>query len=248
MSHVEPIQLAQDVYYLQVGPSLVNAGFVVTTDGVVVVDSGPTPAAGAAIRAAIARVTDQPIAYVVNTHFHSSHTFGNQAFDVPVIAHSACREQMQRALTDEWSREEIERCCAEHREIAPEMEGFRLTMPSISFAGAGFLHIGGKLVHLVHLGNHTPDSIAVFLPEQRVLFAGDNLFNGRHPFLRHANAGQWVDLLRRLESLKFDNAIPGHGRAMERKDVYNLRVYFESLLRAPRLRKGQPHLERIAQV
>lgn len=248
MNNLEPIQIVPDVYYMQVGPTMVNCGFVVTRDGVVVVDGGPTPAAGVAIREAIARVTDQPIAYVINTHFHSSHTFGNQAFDVPVIAHSRCRQEMQRALTDEWTPEEIERCCQEHRDIAPEMVGLRVTLPSIAFGGTGFLHIGGKLLQLLPLGNHTPDSIAVFLAEQRVVFAGDNLFNGRHPFLRHANASQWADVLRRLESLKIDQAVPGHGRVMERKDVYNLRVYFESLRRAPRHRKGQPHLERIAQV
>ncbi len=97
MNAPEPLKLVDGVYQLQVGPNMVNAGFVVTGDGVVVIDSGPSPKAG------------EPIAYVINTHFHSSHTFGNQAFQVPVIGHSLCRSQMLRASEEEWHPREVAR-------------------------------------------------------------------------------------------------------------------------------------------
>ncbi len=245
MNCSEPIGLAENVYYLQTGPNHANAGFVVTGDGVVVVDTGPSPACGEAIKEAVASVTSEPIAYVINTHFHSSHSFGNQAFDVPVIAHAECRAQMERARDDEWSQASVTGWLQENPDRAEEYKNLEITLPAIAFSGSGFLHIGDTMVNLIHLGNHTPDSIAVFLPEQQVVFAGDNLFNGRHPFLRHANASQWVEVIRKLEKSRFEYAVPGHGRAMEAKDVHNLRVYFESLLKTPR-RRSASHL--IAQV
>ena len=248
MNLPEPILLAKDVYSLQFGPNQVNAGFVVTDDGVVVIDSGPSPRAGEALRQAIDAVTDQPLAYVINTHFHSSHTFGNQAFGGSVIAHVDCLAQMNRALTHEWSPAHIAKWRKENPEHAAEFEGLRIRVPDLAFSGAGIINIGGKNLQLIHLGNHTSDSIAVHLPEQGVVFAVDNLFDSRRPFLRHANAAQWVEVLQKLEELDLQRAVPGHGAVMEARDVHNLRVYFETLLKAPRHRRGASPFERLALV
>lgn len=228
---MQVVKIVENVYRAHWPWNQVNAGFVMTGAGVVVIDSGPSPAAGRELRAAIAEITDEPVVYLVNTHFHSSHTFGNQAFDVPILAHAGCYEKMHKAVEEGWTPETSDLCVEDAPPPAPDLEDLEITPPEIGFEDAGLIAVGDTVISVNHVGCHSPDSIVVHSATAGVVFAGDNLFSGKHPFLRHANASQWIEVLRKVEALDFTVAVPGHGREMEKKDVRNLRVYFESLLR-----------------
>ena len=206
-----------------------NAGFVVTGRGVVVVDTFDRPARGRALAAAIQKRADRPVLFVINTHHHSDHVFGNQAFDAPIIAHHALPDQLAEAVARDLSPLAIAAWVSKHPEdhwLADELE---VRYPNLLFDGSLLLDLPPYKFTLQHLGGHTPDSMVVDLPEQGVLFAGDLIFEGRVPFLRQASIEGIVHALNHLEHLGPRQIIPGHGAICDIHYVARLRDYLVSL-------------------
>ncbi|MFQ5736079.1 MAG: MBL fold metallo-hydrolase [Thermodesulfobacteriota bacterium] len=201
-------ELAEGVWAFVGADGATNSGFVVTGDGVVVIDSqGPRPLA-LLLRKKIREVTAKPVIYVINTHYHGDHTFGNQFFPEAwaVISH----EKTRKALLEKDK---------EHRErfksfFGPEsLEGFALTLPNITFTERMTLRAGGRTMELVYAGRraHTGGDVFVFLPEEGVVFAGDLLYSGRLPLLNDGDTAGALAALRMLAATKARKFVPGHG-------------------------------------
>jgi glyoxylase-like metal-dependent hydrolase (beta-lactamase superfamily II) len=187
-----------------------NAGFVVTGEGVVVIDALGSPALARELIDEIARITPQPIRYVVVTHYHADHIYGLQAFQAAgakVIAHPAARDY----LNAEAAQRRLE---SSRQELAPWIdERTRLVTPDQWLDGERLsLHLGGVDVHVHHLGPaHTPEDLVVHVPQRGVLFAGDLVFRGRVPFVGQADSRHWIAALSRLISFAPRLLLPGHG-------------------------------------
>ncbi|MEN9780965.1 MAG: hypothetical protein RL014_2113 [Pseudomonadota bacterium] len=186
-----------------------NAAFVVTPQGVVVIDALGSPALARELMQAIAKVTPQRVTHVIVTHYHADHIYGLQAFveaGARVVAHRAALEYLNSdtaALRLKASRDELAPWIDESTRLVPADDW--LTQRTT-------LRVGGVAFEIEPLGPaHTPEDLAVWLPSQRVLFAGDLVFRGRIPFVGQANTRQWIDSLDAL--LKFDaqTIVPGHG-------------------------------------
>jgi cyclase len=206
-----------------------NAGFVVTRRGVIVIDTLDTPARGRELAAAIRAHTSQPVLFVINTHYHYDHIFGNQAFDVPVIAHCALAEELAQAASYDLSAVAIAAHLSQHpkdRWLADELE---LVYPNLVFKERLVLDLPPLRLVVQHLGGHTPESSIVDLPDEGVLFAGDLVFEGRVPYLRQAHIEGTVQALRRLEALGERTVVPGHGALCNMAYVARVRVYVEAL-------------------
>lgn len=185
------------------GGNIVNAAFIVTRDGVVVIDSGPSLAYGQQLRRAIARITDQPVKWVINTHHHPDHFLGNQAFDAATLAAlpgtikgiqsegGAFNENMFR-LAGDW------------------MAGTEPVAPGRALA-AGPLEIGGHHLELIALDGHTEADLVILDRTTGVLFAGDLVFHDRAPTTPHADIARWQASLSQLGKLSFKTLVPGHG-------------------------------------
>jgi glyoxylase-like metal-dependent hydrolase (beta-lactamase superfamily II) len=221
-----------------------NAGFVVTERGVIVVDTLDTPARARQLLAIIEGMVGQQILFVINTHHHYDHVFGNQVFDAPVIASSVLPEQLAQAADRDLSPVAIAAWVSQHPEdrwLAVELE---LVYPNLLFEQRLEIDMVPKHLNLLHFGGHTPDSIVVDLPEEGVLFAGDLVFEGRVPFLRHAHVGETIEALHRLERLEARTIVPGHGALCDMAYVLRFRDYLEALrekvaeLVAQRLERG----------
>jgi cyclase len=206
-----------------------NAGFIVTQRGVLVVDTLNTPALGRDLAAAIQGRTDKPVLFVINTHHHSDHVFGNQAFDAPVIAHCALAGQLAQAAARNLMPLSIAAWVSEHpkdRWLAEELE---LVYPQIVFDRRLVLDFPPAPVVVQHLGGHTPESCIVDLPDQGILFAADLVFEGRTPFLRDAHIGETIRALAAIQSLGPRTIVPGHGELCDMGYVARLQEYFQSL-------------------
>lgn len=185
------------------GGNIVNTAFVVTADGVVVIDTGPSRRYGEQMRAAIARVTDRPVIRVFNTHQHPDHFLGNQAFaGVPTAALPAAQAGMREqggAFADNMYR----------------MAGDWLAGTEVSVADqaaqAGRQTIGGHDFELIALEGHTGGDLAVFDRTTGVLYAGDLIFLDRAPTTPHASLGHWRTALDTLAALPVKRTLPGHG-------------------------------------
>jgi glyoxylase-like metal-dependent hydrolase (beta-lactamase superfamily II) len=195
-----------------------NAGFVVTTDGVVVFDALGTPSLGWNLLEAIKRITSAPVRYNVVSHYHADHIYGLQAFK----DHSASLVVAQQRATEYREDEETAGERAEQRldqrrlALAPWVDGnTRVVPPDITFDSRMTLFLGGKRFVLIYAGpaHSASDSMMVVEPDG-VLFAGDVVQNGRIPFMNadDVDTANWLRSLAEVETLAPKFIIPGHGR------------------------------------
>jgi len=237
-SKVVATKVTDRVYYVQGGAGVAsaanegfnsNAGFVVTDDGVVVVDALGTPALGNALVGAIRRVTSKPIRRVVLTHYHADHFYGVIALKdagADIWAQKAAleylndgeaelrREQRAKDLFP-WVDEAMPIIRADH--WVDETESF--TMGAVTF-------------DLRHMGPaHSPEDLIVAVPSEGVIFGGDILIAGRIPFVGGADSKLWLKTIDALLALKPRIMITGHG-GMSRdpsKDLALTRDYLQYL-------------------
>jgi len=211
-------QVAADAYIVQgvaaLGSSanrnfISNAGFVVTPQGVLVVDALGAPVLARELLAEIRRITPAPVRYVVVTHYHADHVYGLQEFKAAgatIIAHREGRAYLS-------SQTAAQRLAFSRDEMAPAVDDdTRLVAADLWVDAPVTLQLGGIDFVLQPAGPaHTPDDLVVWVPQRKLLFAGDLVFRGRIPYVGQADSGQWIAALDRL--LGFDPVliVPGHG-------------------------------------
>ena len=214
---LRPQQIAPEVYAVigatedfdtKNGGNIVNTAFIVGSDGVVVIDSGPSLRYGQQLRQAIAQVTDKPVALVINTHHHPDHFLGNQAFaDVAIGALAETRT----AIGSEGN------AFAEnlYRMSGSWMKGTEVLVPNRTLS-VGALAVAGRRLRLLAFDGHTGADLVVFDEASGVLFAGDLVFNQRAPTTPHADIAHWLQSLSALEKITgergFRVLLPGHGQ------------------------------------
>ncbi len=187
-----------------------NAGFVVTDEGVLVVDALGSPALATELLAEIRRVTPQPVKFVVVTHYHADHIYGLQVFKAAgatILAHQAGRDYLN-------SDTALRRLEASRQDLAPWIDGQTRLVPADRWLAEGDtrLQLGGEEVLIRRVGPaHTPEDVVIWLPQRGVLFSGDLFFRGRIPFVGQADSRLWIASLDRLIEFHPRVVIPGHG-------------------------------------
>ncbi len=216
---VQARQVAEHVWVVQgeaaLGSSvnrnfISNAGFVVTEEGVVVIDALGSPALAHELIAEIRRVTPRPIRHVVVTHFHADHIYGLQAFKAAgaeIWAHSAGRAY----LNSETAQLRLQ---ASRMELAPWINQQTRLMGADRWLqdDGATLRLGSFEFQIRHVGPaHSAEDLVVFVPQAGVLFAGDLVFRGRIPFVGQADSRQWIASLGKLIGFGPRLMVPGHG-------------------------------------
>ncbi|MEO8102721.1 MAG: MBL fold metallo-hydrolase [Betaproteobacteria bacterium] len=238
MPPLMPQQVAPDVYLFQGKAGVAsqenrgfnsNAGFVVTSDGVVVIDALGTPALGQAMVEAIHKITNKPIRRVIITHYHADHFYGLQAFKqagADVWAHRAAREYLE-------SGEGAARLAQRRQDLAPWVDAnTRLVPPDVWLQGNRSFDLGGVRFDIVHLGPaHSPDDVIIIVGTTGVVFSGDILFTGRIPFVGEADSKRWLETFSTLLAQKPRIMITGHGEPSRNpeKDLTLTRDYLTYL-------------------
>jgi glyoxylase-like metal-dependent hydrolase (beta-lactamase superfamily II) len=188
-----------------------NAGFVVTDDGVVVIDALGTVPLGEAMVKAIRKVTPKPIRRVVVTHYHADHVYGLQPLKqagAEIWAHRRGEEYFTSGLADE-------RLQQRRRDLSPWVdERTRVLKPDLWLEGDTDFRMGGLTFRIVYAeGAHSPEDVMVYVVEERLLFAGDLLFAGRVPFVGSADSKGWLKAMDKMLALEPAVVVPGHGPA-----------------------------------
>ena len=186
-----------------------NLGFVVGARCVAVIDTGGTFAVGRALRQAIRRVAKVPVCYVINTHVHPDHIFGNAAFaeDHPeFIGHARLADALRRRGPNYLN--------ALRRDLGHVAQESTIVMPTRSVAATEDLDLGGRVVSLRAWPTaHTDTDLTIIDQQTKTLFLGDLLFVGHVPVL-DGNLRGFLAALEELKTVHADLAIPGHGRAL----------------------------------
>ena len=194
---------------------MVNSTVIVGDRGVVLVDSGGTLEVGRHIAAAVRRITARPVTHVVNTHHHGDHYLGNAAFEgVTLISSELCRKMVVET-GDEW------RSLMEDA-VGRKLPGTRPLPAQVTYAEGTktetVLH-GVRMVFWVPRGSHTVGDLIVYLPDDKVLVAGDILVSRIAPTLQDGFVKSWLHTLGQLQATDAVHFIPGHGDPMTRDEV-----------------------------
>jgi glyoxylase-like metal-dependent hydrolase (beta-lactamase superfamily II) len=188
----------------------VTAGVVVGPQWAIVIDTLALPEETLAIRDFVEHDLGVQVRYVINTHYHADHTWGNCFFPgATIIAHSLCRDLL------------IERGTQALENARKQNQTFRqvkIVLPHLTFSeGILNLRIGKKNLSILPAPGHSPDGIAVLVEEDRVLFAGDSFMP--LPYVVDGNAEEITATIKKIGRMGLENIIQGHGDIILRGEI-----------------------------
>jgi len=215
-------------------------GVIAGDRGALVVDAGNSPDHAGALLAAIRRHELPTPRFAVLTHWHWDHVFGAASFDLPTFA-SAETQRVVRVMAGlDWGDAALDARVADGREIAfcrdmirrelPDRAGLTIRPPEIAVETAVTLDLGGVSCRIAHVGgDHSPDAVIVHVPEERVVFLGDAVYDDLYHGPRRLTRGELFPLLDQLLALDADHYVGGHdpepmGRAQFATDAALLRA------------------------
>ena len=182
-----------------------NFGFVITTDGIVMIDSPHKPTTAMWLKSEIEK--RGLLRYIINTEPHGDHWTGNAFFDAPVIAHEGVRTRMLNTDMAEHA--------ARVGTFGPDepalLEGYTANAPVITFRDSMTIHVGDHTFEMVHMPGHTMSQAAISIKEEGVVFTSDNIFCKVQTWLHEANPDLWLNALESLRRLDEEIFVPGHG-------------------------------------
>jgi quinoprotein relay system zinc metallohydrolase 2 len=194
---------------------IANIGFIVGSKGVAVIDTGGSLKIGQRLREAVRKVTRQPIRYVINTHVHPDHIYGNAAFvqDKPqFVGHEKLgnamelRKETYQRINEAW--------------LGEDFAGSEIIKPTIEVKESLTLDLGDRTLQLrAHPTAHTNTDLTVIDSKTGTLWTGDLLFVERTPSIDGDLKG-WLKVIEDLKSLPARKIVPGHGPVVEGKQEF----------------------------
>jgi glyoxylase-like metal-dependent hydrolase (beta-lactamase superfamily II) len=207
-------RVSDDVYvFTSEKYAQVTAGAIVTREGSAVIDTLPFLVESREMAASIARVSQAGARYLILTHYHADHIYGANLFpQAEIVAHANCRELLIRL-----GAPALEAAKAEE----PELKDVTIRLPDVTFdEGEIALQLAGKVMRLIHVPGHTRDSIAVYLEDDRVLFASDTVMPV--PSIVDGDLEMLKTSLKRVAELPIENLVQGHGEVILRGEVQDV--------------------------
>jgi len=215
-----------------------NTGFLVADDGVIAIDTCSTERRTRAFLDAVRGVTTAPIRLVVNTHHHGDHTHGNYlTHPAAIVAHERCRDLVIQSgiLHAPGVWDDV------------DWGDLQVSPPIVTFDDRLTVWAGDTRVELHHVGTpaHTTNDVVAWLPEQRVLFSGDLVFNGGTPFVLMGSLTGAIESIEWLRSFDAEVIVPGHGDVCDPSVLDGIEGYYRFVdeLAAEAERSGMPPLE-----
>jgi dienelactone hydrolase/glyoxylase-like metal-dependent hydrolase (beta-lactamase superfamily II) len=193
-----------------------NLSFVITDEGVLVVNAGDNYLLAKALHDEIKKITDKPVKYVVLENGQGHAMLGAnywQQQGVPVIAHVDAAHEIE-----EQSFALLE---VMQERVQDKAAGTKVVMPDITFEDSRIIELGGERIELLNLGPaHSPGDIVVWLPEKQLVISGDMAFHQRMlPLFEHTDTAAWIETWDTFEGLGAEVVIPGHGEPTDMATV-----------------------------
>jgi len=220
-------KLADDVYAFVGKLNDANAMAIVTTQGVVVVDTGNNPPETRILQKDIQSVTSEPVRYIVITQNHGDHSGGTPLFSPPATV------IVQDRVAKDWAAMKDYQIRSWQKRFPERAEALKAVNPLdtvVSFSDRMTLHLGGKTIDLIYVDDiYSPGDVAVWLPDSGILHAGFVGYIGRHPDIRpdysHGTTWGMLKQLEVLSALKPKIVVPAHGPVGDITALYTLTDY-----------------------
>lgn len=200
-----------------------NAGIIIGRDGIVVIDTLVSSKEAKRFIKDIRAISKKPIKYVINTHYHLDHTFGNADFKrlgAVIISHTNDNKNLKT------HGETALKNAKDYGLSEQDMKGTKIAYPALTFNDRMEIDMGDQKIEMFFIGHsHTDGSILAYLPDKKVLFAGDILFTNYHPFIGDGNIEEWVKGLDYIMTMDVEKIIPGHGPISNKKDIEDMKNY-----------------------
>jgi cyclase len=243
-------KVAEGIYYASTAGVMnvgANSPVIVSDTEAVIIDSETSPAAGRALVEDIKAFTDKPVKYVIDSHYHYDHAFGNQIFgaDVQVIGHDHTRQRLQTNVMEQFTflnsitpvparvealrqriaqEQNAEQKATLERQVqaalayVEQVKEVKVTPPNMTFDSTMALYRGGREMHLLYLGRgHTDTDVVTYLPKERIVASGD-LMESVLSYMGDSYPEEWIATLDKLKALDFDTVMPGHGVVFKGKE------------------------------
>jgi len=245
-------KIADGVYYATSNGPMATGGnhpIIVNERDVMVVDGGTTPAAAQALLEDLRLITNKPVRWVVNTHFHYDHTDGNSIFgpDVEIIGHEFVRhaiidldvlhrepfktalanmqiqvESLKKQIADEKDAERratLEKQLAASQADWEQLKTIKPTPPTMTYSSKMTLYSGGREIQLLFLGRGHTQGDTVVFLPKERVVCTGDLMESRLAYMGDAMFDEWITTLEALKKLDFDTVLPGHGVPFHEKSL-----------------------------
>ncbi len=239
------------------GWAIGNAGIVDIGDSTLVFDATLTPASAGELRAVAEYLTNKPISYVINSHYHNDHTWGNMQF-IPsslIISSTKTRQEMldkgkdefryykknaakQKAriqaeferCKDEQSRTALHRWFTYHLALQKNMRKIRRFVPTMTFQDHLCLCGSERHIELIAFENgHTSSDVILYLPEEKIVFMADLLSVEFHPYLEECQPKALIGILNEIAGFGAKTYVPGHGEIGYPRDLACMEDYVSTM-------------------
>ncbi len=202
-----------------------NPGYVVTSDGVVVIDTPQLPTR--AIKMREEAEAKGPIRYIINTEHHVDHIFGNYYFKGAgtVVSHVAVYNEFMTVTPElnpyHYAKEALPTDDPEGVPFFPDEQTYFAdnNKPTVTITGDATLRVGKHTFELLHTPGHSDGELAVYIPEERIVFASDTIFHQCQTWLYASDVDAWIKSLDRLKGLDVDIVVPGHGPICTKREI-----------------------------
>jgi len=197
-------EVKPNIFFVDAPGAASNNVYLKTSEGVVVIDTTTSQEEMSDVLK-LAGLSPADASLVINTHADGDHVLGNGLFNCPIAAHQLTYNRMKQAGR-------------------PAEE-----LPGITFSGKNHTIQHGEFkIELVFVGGHKTDMTMAWLPEQKVLFTSDIMFQGRFPYILQSDVPRWIEVLKTLAGYQADVLLPGHGTVCAQADLDVLTNYLET--------------------
>lgn len=198
-----------------------NPSFVVTSNGIVMIDTPQKPEEAFKWRKEIQNFGD--VAYIINTDHHGDHAIGNYYFDADIILHEGTMKKLNLEGYKNWVKL-----------IDPKSESiidhYFIRKPKFIFTNKMMVYMGEDIFELIHVRSHTEDETLIYMPKKKVLFTGDTVCTNGIPSLYECYPSEWLESLQFIEGLDFEVLVPGHGKIGNKNSVKQFRKELTRLI------------------
>ncbi len=202
-----------------------NPSFVVTAEGIVMIDAPQRPDQAFRWRKEIE--TFGRVAYLINTDHHRDHAIGDYYFDAETIMHEETLKKLTAPEYVGFCKTWVELLDPQSR---PMIDHYFVRKPKVTYTDRMTLYMGKDIFEMIHVRSHTADETLVYMPEKKVLFTGDTVCTNGIPSLYESYPLEWLDALQLIEGLDFEVLVPGHGKVGNKDSMRRFRKELKLLI------------------